>query len=397
MRPIFQWFTAATFFICLLFFNKSPAFAQGEGEPSSPEMGESMEDMPICAPGVYLTPPEDCLIMGPAQTLTDWAKNGLTLPLKPLPASHPIPSYRDLDQKYAKLNLPTGVQASYYPSLDSAVLGVGALSTLPLSETLYVSYENVSYYQDNPYVQNDRDEWIRASPTNYSKFQGLLLNRPPENAFGWIIDVAMLRRSPSYSAAIVNEQLFRETVVQVYDQVEAEGTTWSMIGLGKWVERRYIRVVTPRLSPPEGVENGRWIEVNLYEQTITVYEDNRLKFATLIGSGYDPYYTQPGLFQIYEKKEFETMTGSFASGKTDYYLLENVPWTMYYDGPRALHGAYWRALFGYELSHGCVNISVGDAHWLYDWAVVDDWVYVWDPSGATPTDPEFYKAGIPAF
>ena len=85
------------------------------------------------------------------------------------------------------------------------------------------------------------------------------------------------------------------------------------------------------------------------------------------------------------------MTGAFATGKVDYYLLENVPWTMYYDGPRAMHGAYWRAMFGYEQPHGCVNLSIGDSHWLYDWAVVGDWVYVWDPSGKTPTDPEFYK------
>jgi hypothetical protein len=393
MRNRFRWQVKITFILCVFLLTISPVFAQDSGEPESPENNDRMEEMPLCAPGVYYSTPMDCLPMGPSQTLTEWALKGLTLPLKPLPASHPNPSYRELDQKYAKLNLTPGTQASYYPNIESAYLGVGALSSLPIGETLYVAYENVAYYENKPFVQNNRKEWIRASPTNYSEFQGLLLNRTPENAFGWIVDVATIRRGPSYSSAIVNEQLLRETIVQVYDQVEADGTTWSMIGLGKWVERRYVRVVTPRLTPPDGISTDRWIEVNLYEQTLTVYENNRLIFATLIGSGYDPYYTQPGLFQIYEKKELETMTGAFATGKTDYYLLENVPWTMYYDGPRALHGAYWRALFGYELSHGCVNISVGDAHWLYDWAVVDDWVYVWDPSGATPTDPEFYKAG----
>jgi len=173
--------------------------------------------------------------------------------------------------------------------------------------------------------------------------------------------------------------------------VEAEGTTWYMIKPGQWVDRNKIRVVVPALTAPEGVDNGRWIEVNLYEQTMTVYEDNRLIFATLVATGFEPYFTKPGLFQIREKKDLETMTGAFAAGKTDYYLLENVPWTMYYDGPRALHGAYWRAMFGYEQSHGCTNMSVGDSHWLYDWAVVGDWVYVWDPSEKTPTDPEFYK------
>ena len=34
-----------------------------------------------------------------------------------------------------------------------------------------------------------------------------------------------------------------------------------------------------------------------------------------------------------------------------------------------------------RMSHGCVNLSIGDSHWLYDWANVGDSVYVYDPSG----------------
>ncbi|MCD6576482.1 MAG: L,D-transpeptidase [Anaerolineaceae bacterium] len=394
MRNRFSWLIITSLFIWFFFIGTCTAHAQDTGEPLDPQYEETFEGMPICAPGIYLIPPADCLPAGPSQTLTGWARNGLTFPLKPLPAFHPDASYLELDQKYAKLNLPPGTQASYYPNIESAVKGWGALGTLPIGKTLYVAYRNVSYYDGNPYVQNERGEWLRASPANYSSFQGLLFNHPPENDFGWIVDFTYPRREPSYNAPIINEQLVPKTVIQVYQQVEAEGTTWSMIGMGKWVERHAIRVVSPHLTPPSGIENGRWIEVNLYEQTLTVYEDNRLKFATLIGSGYDPYYTQPGLFHIREKKELETMTGSFEAGKADYYLLENVPWTMYYDGPRALHGAYWRVMFGFELSHGCVNMSIGDAHWLYDWAVVGDYVYVWDPSGSTPTDPAFYQKGV---
>jgi len=369
-------------------------FAQDTIEPETPFSDEVYETLPLCSPNIYLTDPIDCLPLGPSQTLTEWAEKGLTLPLKPLPAYSPDPALMELDQKYAKLNLTLGDQAKYYPNLESAIQGYGALRSLPIGETLYVAYENVTDYQGNPYVQNEKGEWIRASPTKYSSFQGLLLKRTPDNNFGWIIDTVNPRREPSFNAAVVNEQLVRITPVQVYDEVEAEGTTWYMIGLGKWVERRAIRVLYPQTSPPEGVPEKRWIEINLYEQTLSVYEDNRLVFATLIGSGYEPYYTKPGLFQIDEKKDLETMTGSFEAGKLDYYLLENVPWTMYYDGPRAIHGAYWRALFGYELSHGCVNMSVGDARWVYEWANVGEWVYVWDPSGKTPTDPAFYQSGV---
>jgi lipoprotein-anchoring transpeptidase ErfK/SrfK len=97
------------------------------------------------------------------------------------------------------------------------------------------------------------------------------------------------------------------------------------------------------------------------------------------------------LFQIYKKLEIEKMQGGV--GTPEYYYLEDVPWTMYFDKARALHGAYWRAKFGFPQSHGCVNLSPGDAHWLFNWAKEGDWVYVHDPSGETPTDPALYGDG----
>jgi lipoprotein-anchoring transpeptidase ErfK/SrfK len=163
--------------------------------------------------------------------------------------------------------------------------------------------------------------------------------------------------------------------------------------MGQWLERRYIRQFKANPTPPEGVDNGRWIEVNLYEQTLAVYDNNTLVFATLVATGMDPFFTRPGLFKIERKLDLETMSGAFEADGSDYYYLEDVPWTMYFDEARALHGAYWRTWFGFEQSHGCVNLSVADARWIYEWAHEGDYVYVWDPSGKTPTDPALYTKG----
>jgi lipoprotein-anchoring transpeptidase ErfK/SrfK len=390
MHSLFRRILVAGLLVSLMMLNTTSIFAQDSTDPDQPVYTETYEGLPLCLPGVYLIAPADCLPMGPSQTLTTWARKGISIPQKPLDAVHPDASYLVLDKKYAKLNLQSGVQASWYPNLDSAIAGWGAYQTIPLGTTQYISYVNESDYAGNPYLQNEEGLWIRGSPTRYSSFMGLLFDKQP-STFGWIVDNTTPRQEPSYNAKTTNSELIKETAVSIYDKVEAEGTTWYMIGIGKWVERKAIRAVYPHTDAPSGVDNGRWIEINLYEQTLSVYENNQLKFATLVATGYAPYYTQPGLFHIQEKKEFETMTGAFATGKTDYYLLEDVPWTIYYDSPRAMHGAYWRPMFGFEFSHGCVNLSVGDSHWLYDWAVVGDWVYVFDPSGATPTDPEFYK------
>jgi lipoprotein-anchoring transpeptidase ErfK/SrfK len=182
-------------------------------------------------------------------------------------------------------------------------------------------------------------------------------------------------------------------VLQVYSTTLVNQEEWVLVAPDEWVEGRFIGKVTPTSTPPPGVENGRWIEVNLFEQTLAVYEQGKLIYATLVASGLDPFFTKPGLFQIQKKLDSTTMSGAFEADRSDYYYLEDVPWTMYYDHARALHGAYWRTAFGYPQSHGCVNLSPADSHWLFNWAKVDDWVYVWDPSGNTPTDPAYYNDG----
>jgi lipoprotein-anchoring transpeptidase ErfK/SrfK len=34
----------------------------------------------------------------------------------------------------------------------------------------------------------------------------------------------------------------------------------------------------------------------------------------------------------------------------------------------ALHGTYWHNNFGTPMSHGCVNLPMDVAEWMYDWA-----------------------------
>ena len=138
------------------------------------------------------------------------------------------------------------------------------------------------------------------------------------------------------------------------------------------------------------MRNGRWIEINLFEQTTAVYENGKLIFATLTTSGSPDFYTRPGLFKITEKLLVTHMAGGEEADGSDKYYLENVPWTMYFDQRRALHAEYWHNHLGYKSSHGCANLSFADAEWLFNWAELGDWVYVWDPSGQTPVIPSLF-------
>ena len=52
------------------------------------------------------------------------------------------------------------------------------------------------------------------------------------------------------------------------------------------------------------------------------------------------------------------------------YDVPNVPNVLYFDRGYALHGAYWHNNFGTPMSHGCVNLPLGNAQWLFNWAQI---------------------------
>ena len=66
---------------------------------------------------------------------------------------------------------------------------------------------------------------------------------------------------------------------------------------------------------------------------------------------------EPGLFQVYARLRADRMRGAYAPDKSDYYYLEAVPYVLYFDGDRALHGEYWHDRLGFKRSHGCVNLA----------------------------------------
>jgi lipoprotein-anchoring transpeptidase ErfK/SrfK len=339
----------------------------------------------VCSPDIYLTPPNDCFVLGPSSYLTEMARLGLTLPPRPLPAFRPDPTLTQLPYRYFHLN----------PEKDVPIYGSpcdkGAGGQQFPHGFVYISYLDL----DNScgvYYMLQNGGWIPGEGERISEikdFQGLVFHATPRNSFGWAFEQIPVKTAPGYNTTITAQQIYPFQTMQIYTVQSADSTDWYLIGPDQWVEGRKVAMVTPNTTPPEGMTTGRWIEVNLAEQTLAVYDNYQLVYATMIASGMEPFWTRPGLFQINQKKETETMRNN---DPTDFYYLENVPWTMYFDGPRALHGAYWRTRFGYPQSHGCVNLSVGDAHWLFNWAHEGDFVYVHDPTGLTPTDPAKYGA-----
>jgi hypothetical protein len=160
--------------------------------------------------------------------------------------------------------------------------------------------------------------------------------------------------------------LERYTAVNLFTSKTIGKTTWYLIGPGQWIEKSLLGRVLP-VDRPDGV-SGRWIAVDLYEQVLQVFDDDKLVFTTLISSGRPTSGTNTnlGVYHIQQKLRWSTMQGG-SEATDDYYYLPNVPYTMFFDGSISLHGTYWHDNFGYRRSHGCVNLSITDARWLYNW------------------------------
>lgn len=348
----------------------------------------------VCPPDIYLQPPADCVPLGPSQYLTSMAQLGMTLPIQALDANQADPELRSLPYFYYRVDPLTGT--GFYGSLEAAQEKQGVQTIISPGSIIYVVYSTRHDTKRGTYFQLPSGAWMPGDGSTVSlpSYQpGIELHSTPRNKFGFILEPNLpIYNQPNYlPGSMTSSVLGLYDVVQVFSIQNIEGTNWALIGPDQWVEGRQVASVVPNTTPPEGVTNGRWIDVDLEQQTVAVYDNQQMVFATVMASGLEPLWTRPGLFQIYQKKELETMSGE--RGTSEFYYLENVPWTMYFDKARALHGAYWRARLGYAQSHGCVNLTIGDAHWLFNWAHEGDWVYVHDRSGKTPTDPSAYGDG----
>jgi len=126
-----------------------------------------------------------------------------------------------------------------------------------------------------------------------------------------------------------------------------------------------VAPATTAYAPDSGAE--KWIDVNLSNQTITAYEGQTPVMQAVVSTGTWRTPTVVGTFKIQSKYP---LTRMFGGSGADYYDLWNVPHVMYFYKGYGFHGTYWHNNFGTPMSHGCVNLSLTDAAWLYEWASV---------------------------
>ena len=139
-------------------------------------------------------------------------------------------------------------------------------------------------------------------------------------------------------------------------------------------EPGFVPYATPTeaaYEPPVVAGSGgtRWIDVNLSQQMVYAYEGDTLVNSFVASTGTWDTPTVTGAYNVYVKYPYTDMSG------VGYYLAD-VPNTMYFYQGYAIHGTYWHSNFGTPMSHGCVNLSIPDSAWIFDFASVGTLVNV---------------------
>ncbi len=156
---------------------------------------------------------------------------------------------------------------------------------------------------------------------------------------------------------------------------------------GTWVPLDYV-YLAEKESPPSSVdrEHGqRWISFSISRGTLTAYEGEMPVFATLASPGIggvpsasadalSTRTTPVGTFRI----NFKYRTDDMSPEQTEHrkFWIAEVPHTMYFAQPFAIHVAYWHESFGEPMSGGCINVSPKDGRRLFDFTaphVPDGW------------------------
>lgn len=134
----------------------------------------------------------------------------------------------------------------------------------------------------------------------------------------------------------------------------------------QWLRLFSLEEIAP-LSP-QVPENEKHIEIYLDRQLLLAYEWDRLVYVARVATGRKNYESPAGWFHSFHKRPTYHMFGG--ADEFSIFDLPGVPWDTYItENGVALHGTYWHNDFGTPHSHGCINMAIPDAKWIFRWTL----------------------------
>src|SRR5581483_8365845 len=215
-------------------------------------------------------------------------------------AAHPMPDVRPLNVDESELGRS---------SLYRVVGGSTALYDAPNGSVIDVrntgfNYIAVRSVQDG-WAEILRGRWVRANrltQANASIYAGVLIEEPLAYPMAWVLQPTQPSSLPGVKPDPTTAMIERYTRVNIFATVKVGDWEWYLVGPKQWLEQRRVARVLP-VARPAGVK-GRWVAVDLYEQVLVAFEDDRMVFTTLISSGLPRpgFGTNQGLFRMWARR-----------------------------------------------------------------------------------------------
>ena len=221
-------------------------------------------------------------------------------------------------------------------------------------------------------LRSTASEWARS----------WTLPDPSEARGGWwgeVRSLANVRAGAATTAPVVGTLPAGTRVKVLAEERGAEGDdVWYRIDGGRYAGGRIHRSLVGRLpaprpsldEPDRPAPANVWLVVDRDASTLTVVRAGRPEMVTYVSLGEAGMETPNGTHGTIGKYLADDMSSANVDDGDAYagepYDLPNVPFTQYYkEGGYAIHGTYWHDVFGTSESHGCINLTWGDAAYLF--------------------------------
>ena len=144
----------------------------------------------------------------------------------------------------------------------------------------------------------------------------------------------------------------------------------QLSGLGKAAAARAQISTAPRPRRPNvfAWSPQLWqqhIRVDLSTYTLEAFEGDLRVLTTPVAVGRPDFPTVTGTFRVYAKTPIRDMKSTENGASWD---TKGVPFVQYFYRDWAIHGTYWHTDWGTSRSHGCVNLPLEAAEWLFAWS-----------------------------
>lgn len=308
------------------------------------------------------------------------------------PFFHRLPTFNEQDQADA-------AGAAWYAKHGREVMPTNPAERPEDVPSVVKEYMNAGYYvtkggeevrMERRFLRTLRGAYVRKYQVLQKEspaFKGRVLAGEDDLPVYFVVrQLPLMRRESDGSDVLVETETTPErlSTYAFVDQTHIGNKLYYVDGDGLLMRGYAVGKASKLRRPPSVGPDERWIHIDLSEQTLVAYDGDRPVFATLVSTGKEPGMTPVGVHRVQTKLVAASMRDQ--PEEDEAYSIDDVPWTQYFSGSVALHGAFWHAGFGQVRSHGCVNLSPYDARWLFGFtapALPPEWHAV-SPTKGTP-------------